>query len=249
MAEKGGVVDVNELRRDYPQTAIDEYEKAINEAKKGNSEKAARRLERALEIAPDFYQAQNNLGVQYKTLGLYRDAEATFEIAHTLNKNASQPLINLGAMYLEEAQQQISSDQAGQVSNEFGAIIDSFHPDEELALATYRKAITVLEKAIALDEFSPSAKYFLATGLYKSSQLINCCKAGLNRAESLLLAALNLDKDYHVVRLMLVNVYMKLARYKDVLTQLTSFLDGSPDSPEAVAVRAMKDQLEKAFQN
>ena len=217
------VVDINELRRDYPDKAVEEYEKALKDVEKGNAKKAVDRLEKAVKLAPDFYQAQNNLGVQYRALGRYRDAERTFEIARDLNRNAAQPLINLGSLYVDEAQKQISSG------------------EEERALATYQKAVASLEEAIVLDAFSASARYFLGTALYKT--------AALEGAETMLIRALELDKEYHAVRLMLVNVYMKQARYNDVLAQLTEFLERSPDDPQSEAVRAMKQQIEKALQN
>ena len=227
--EKGGfegdpkVVDINELRTDYPDKAVEEYEKALKDAEKGNAGKAVDRLEKAVQLAPDFHQAQNNLGVQYKALGRYRDAERTFEIARDLNRNAAQPLINLGSMYVDEAQEQSSSG------------------EEERSRATYQKAVASLEEAIALDSFSAQARYFLGTALYKT--------AALERAETMLMRALELDEEYHVVRLMLVNVYWKQARYNDVLAQLTEFLERSPDDPQSEAVRAMKRQIEKALQN
>ena len=217
------VVDINELRTYYPEKAVEEYEKALKDVEKGNAKKAVDRLEKAVKLAPDFYQAQNNLGVQYKALGRYRDAERTFEIAHDLNRNAAQPRINLGSLYVDEAQKQISSG------------------EEERALATYQKAVVLLEEAIVLDAFSASARYFLGTALYKT--------AALERAETMLMRALELDEQYHVVRLMLVNVYVKQARYNDVLAQLTEFLERNPDGPQSEAVRAMKQQIEKALQN
>ena len=227
--EKGGfegdpkVVDINELRADYPDKAVEEYEKALKDAEKGNAGKAVDRLEKAVQLAPDFHQAQNNLGVQYKALGRYRDAERTFEIARDLNRNAAQPLINLGSMYVDEAQKQSSSG------------------EEERALGTYQKAVASLEEAVALDAFSAQARYFLGTALYKT--------AALERAETMLMRALELDEEYHAVRLMLVNVYVKQARYNDVLAQLTEFLERNPDGPQSEAVRAMKQQIEKALQN
>ena len=227
--EEGGfegdpkVVDVSELRTEYPDKAVAEYEKALKDAEKGNPKKAAGRLEKAVGLAPDFYQAQNNLGVQYKVLRRYRDAERTFEIARDLNRNAAQPLINLGSMYVEEAQELSSGGQ------------------EERALASYQKAVAPLEEAIALDAFSAPARFFLGTALFKT--------VAFERAETMLMQALELDEEYHMVRLMLVNLYMKQARYRDVLAQLTEFLERNPDDPQSESVRAMKQQIEKALQN
>ena len=147
------VVDINELRTDYPKKAVEEYEKAIEDAEKGNSKKAIDRLEKAVKLAPDFYQAQNNLGVQYQQLGRYRDAERTFHLTRELSKSAAQPLVNLGSMYLEEGQAQI-----GAGRNEEGD-------------ATFRKAVVSLEEAITLNAFSALARYFLGSALFKTHRV------------------------------------------------------------------------------
>ena len=215
------IVDVAELRADYPQKAVEEYEKAIEDAEKGNAKKAVDRLEKAVELAPDFYQAQNNLGVQYRQLGRYRDAERIFLIARELNKNAAQPLTNLGSMYLDEGQAQIG---AGK---------------NEEASATFEKAVDLLEQAIQLNAFSAPARYFLGSALFKTTEY--------DRAETMLARALELDDQMHEVRLMLVNVYMKQQRYKEVLDQLGAYIENNQDSPQLEAVKNMKAQIEQAL--
>ena len=215
------VVDINELRADYPKKAVEEYEKAIEDAEKGNSKKAIDRLEKAVKLAPDFYQAQNNLGVQYQQLGRYRDAERTFHLTRELSKSAAQPLVNLGSMYLEEGQAQI-----GAGRNEEGD-------------ATFGKAVVSLEEAITLNAFSAPARYFLGSALFKTT--------AYDRAETMLVRALELDDQMHEVRLMLVNVFMKQQRYQEVLGQLAAYIEDNPDSPQVEAVKNMKEQIEKAL--
>ncbi len=95
-------IDVAALARRYPEEAVDEYEKSLEDAEKGDTERAIERLEKALDLAPDFYQARNNLGIQYQKLGRYEDAETQFRRAHELNRNAAQPLINIGSLWLEQ---------------------------------------------------------------------------------------------------------------------------------------------------
>lgn len=215
------LVDVAELRADYPKKAVEEYEKAIEDAEKGNAKKAVDRLEKAVELAPDFYQAQNNLGVQYQQLGRYLDAERIFLIARELNKNAAQPLTNLGSMYLEEGQAQIGAGKS------------------EEASVTFEKAVDLLEQAIQLNAFSAPARYFLGSALFKTTEY--------DRAETMLARALELDDQMHEVRLMLVNVYMKQQRYKEVLDQLGAYIENYQDSPQLEAVKNMKAQIEKAL--
>jgi len=215
------VVDINELRADYPKKAVEEYEKALEDAEKWNSKKAIDRLEKAVKLAPDFYQAQNNLGVQYQQLGRYRDAERTFQLTRELSKTAAQPLINLGSMYLEEGQAQI-----GAGRNEEGD-------------ATFRKAVGLLEEAVTLNGFSARARYFLGSALFKTN--------AYDRSETMLQRAIELDDQMHEVRLMLVNVFMKQQRYQEVLDQLGAYVENNPDSPQVEAVMNMKGKIEKAL--
>jgi tetratricopeptide (TPR) repeat protein len=72
------VVDVAELNRNYPKKALDEYEAAQEDIRKGNPAKAAERLEAAVALAPDFYSAHNSLGIAYQKLSRYRDGESEF---------------------------------------------------------------------------------------------------------------------------------------------------------------------------
>ena len=46
---------------------------------------------------------------------------------------------------------------------------------------------------------------------------------------------------------MLVNVYMKQQRYKEVLDQLGAYIENYQDSPQLEAVKNMKAQIEKAL--
>src|SRR2546426_8377898 len=78
------VVDVAELNRNYPKKALEEYEAAQEELRKGNPAKAAERLELAVSLAADFYSAHNSLGIAYQKVRRYRDAEKEFNRAREL---------------------------------------------------------------------------------------------------------------------------------------------------------------------
>src|SRR5437867_7308968 len=98
------VVDVAELNRNYPKRALEEYEAAQEESRKGNTSKAAEHLELAVSLAPDFYSAHNGLGIAYQKLQRYRDAEKEFNQARELNARSVDPLVNLGSMFIQEAE-------------------------------------------------------------------------------------------------------------------------------------------------
>ena len=94
------VVDIAALAAKHPDEAVEEYEKSLEDSRKGDTKRAIERLEKALRLAPDFYQARNNLGIQYQQTNRYEDAEREFRQAHSLNRNEAQPLINIGNLWL-----------------------------------------------------------------------------------------------------------------------------------------------------
>src|SRR5687767_7764555 len=100
----GGVVDTSELN--IPRKAREEFEKAEEETRKENIGKAVERLQAALKIAPNFYRAHMALGQAYRRLQRHQDAEDEFEAARTLNPRAFQPLLELGNLYIENADAQ-----------------------------------------------------------------------------------------------------------------------------------------------
>ena len=96
------VVDVAALAAKHPAEAVEEYEKSLEDVQKGDTKRAVERLEKAVRLAPEFFQARNNLGLQYEKQLRYEDAEGQFRQAHALNRNEAQPLINLGNLWLEQ---------------------------------------------------------------------------------------------------------------------------------------------------
>ena len=110
----GNIVDASELLEQYPRKAVDLYKKSISDRKKGRNDKAIENLEQAVKIAPNFYQAQNDLGVLYNKMNRPEDAEKHLVQAHELNRNSTEPLINLASLYLD----QDKPDRAAEVSQE-----------------------------------------------------------------------------------------------------------------------------------
>ena len=65
-------------RAKIPGKAVDEYEKALKESSKGNRGKAVEGLQRAVKLAPDFYEARLNLGIALQESGQRERANAVY---------------------------------------------------------------------------------------------------------------------------------------------------------------------------
>jgi len=221
--EKGGsaVIDLKQLRTRIPGKAVDEYEKALKESPKGDAAKVIERLERALKLAPDFYEARNTLGVQYLRLQKYREAEAAFERARDLNPNAADPLINLGTIYYQEGEMQSDAGRA------------------EEAAGRFQKAVAVLEESIHRNPLSAPAHNYLGAALYKI--------ASYERAESMLNRALQLDERLQQANLTLINVYTRQSRFDEALDKINTYLKKNPDSPQRATLQGIKEKIEKAL--
>jgi Flp pilus assembly protein TadD len=98
----GDVVDVSEFLKRYPKKAVSLFEKGSEALKKNKNNDAVEYLEKAVQLAPAFYEAHNQLGVAYRQAGRFEDAEREFLKAHELNAAGVQPLVNLTTLYLEE---------------------------------------------------------------------------------------------------------------------------------------------------
>ncbi len=94
-----GTISVRELS--IPEAARSEYRRALKELSRRRTEAAIARLEKALEIAPNFVEALNHLGTIYYHKREFARAEGYFRRALELDGNAYEPLVNLGGTLLE----------------------------------------------------------------------------------------------------------------------------------------------------
>jgi tetratricopeptide (TPR) repeat protein len=213
------VVDANQPRTKVPGKAVDEYEKAMKEAAKGNPEKAVEGLQRAVRIAPDFYEAQQSLGIQYTALQRFQEAESTLIRARNLSPNSGAPLINLGALYFKQ----------GQVQSDAGHL--------EEAAAMYAKSVDLLQEAVRKSPLSSAAFGNLGAAFYKIGEY--------ERARISLSRALEIDDNEDNARLVLINVYAKSARYEEALEEIGRFLARNPNAPERASLESIQNQIQK----
>lgn len=207
-------VDAGEQARKYPKRAVEDYDKALDEIKKGNPDKAAKLLFSLLKIAPDFYDAHNTLGTVYQKLRLYNDSEAQYQTARQLNPRAVEPLINLGSLFIEEADLPMKNS-----------------GDSVILLGNAR---TRLEESLKLKP-SSLGYYFLGMAYYKTGSY--------DEAEPSLQRALEMTPHPPGVHLMLANVYMKLQKWPNALEHLDAYLLENPRAADRSEIQNTRTKV------
>jgi tetratricopeptide (TPR) repeat protein len=98
MTPPGDLVSVRDLT--VPTKAAKEFGRYRKALQSGDFHSAASHLEKAIEIAPAFVEAHNNLGVTYISLQEYEKAVARFQKAIELAPDLQEPYVNLGEALL-----------------------------------------------------------------------------------------------------------------------------------------------------
>jgi tetratricopeptide (TPR) repeat protein len=93
------IVDQADFVRKFPKNAVKEYEKGLR-ARVNDPNGAVSHFHKAVEIAPEFYQAHNELGRIYLSRSEFGKAEQEFSTAVRLNQSDSQGHLNLANVYL-----------------------------------------------------------------------------------------------------------------------------------------------------
>jgi tetratricopeptide (TPR) repeat protein len=216
-------VGVRQLQARIPDEARKEYNAALDSFAKGNNELGREHLEKSIELAPDYYEALNKLGVEYLRADQYRKAEILLTRACALNPYDPVPLTNLGILYMHEADSM--------------APVTAGAPAQTAAEPLYKKAVDMFEKALDIIPLNPLANFHLGLALYKTG--------AYERAESLLIQSLKLDGQLFEARLTLVYLYLRQQRYDVALEQITLCLEANPTLGERERVEALKTQIQK----
>lgn len=171
----GGVVSVHQLDPNVPKAARREYERGAKEAEKGAREKAISYFEKAVQLYPKYFQAFNDLGVQYSRLNRFADAETAFVKATELDPHAPFPYLNIGYMRIAQKQYQ-DAVQAFSRATELDSMNWAGHLWLGVALMEtnhYESSRSELETALALGK-SPeasSARLYLANLFIRQGDL------------------------------------------------------------------------------
>jgi tetratricopeptide (TPR) repeat protein len=199
--EDVGVVDISEFAANYPKKILDEYEEAVEDARKGNVLEATARLEAVVKSVPEFYAAHRGLGVLYQRLERYEDAKREYGIARDLNPRSAAPLVSLGGLHIEEA--------------------DASETTDPLAVrGMLNEALESLQQALKLQPSSGYAHYLIGIVYYKTMFY--------EEAEDHLQRAVDAGREMGFARLALANVYIRMLEWDSVVEQLDAYLKSNP---------------------
>jgi tetratricopeptide (TPR) repeat protein len=211
-------VSVDELKRPYPKKAIEDYEKAVEEHRKGNTSKAIELLLSAIKVAPDHYAAHNTLGTVYQKAKRLADAEDAYKRASELRPQFDEPLVNLGGLYVLEAEVRAAE-------------------GPPTVRAILNEARDVLRRALGINR-SAMGYYLLGTVYYRSGVYPEA-------AESLQLA-LQIEPRMPAARLQLGNVYIRGQLWDLAVAQFDAYIAENPNAPDRNAIQETRTKVIRA---
>jgi len=171
-SNRADVVNISEFLERYPKKAVSFFEKGTESLRKNHSADAVKYLRNAVELAPTFYEARNQLGAAYMQAGRLEDAEREFVLAHELNSTAVEPLVNLIAIYLDQDKPEKAVDAGEQAVKTNSRSAPAFF---SLGVALYKaaqldKAETALKRALDLAPKMGKIRLMLANVYLKLRQ-------------------------------------------------------------------------------
>jgi hypothetical protein len=97
---KPGVL--NAALANVPKAAVELYDKGLEFARQGETEKAIEELKKAIDLYPNFGLALNELGVQYLKRGALDSAAEALQKVIALSPEASEPRLNYGIVLVNQ---------------------------------------------------------------------------------------------------------------------------------------------------
>jgi len=94
------MIDVHEYTSRFPKKAVREFDKGLSADAEGKRDDAIRHYQKAVEMAPDFYLAHNNLGTDYQSNSDFPNALKEFERVVQLNQSDAAGYFNLSNIYM-----------------------------------------------------------------------------------------------------------------------------------------------------
>lgn len=154
--------------RAFDPKALREYEKANKLRQKGDFPSAIAHYEKALEIAPDFYPALNNLGAIYLRQKDIPRAEAAFLKSLELSPEDAEAYINLGHVLYDEGKYQaaIQRLEEGLKKSPRSALGHFFLGSAYLKIGQLERAEPDLKLAYSLDPSAMVAARLQLANLY-----------------------------------------------------------------------------------
>ena len=90
----------NQFTQQIPKRARKEYDKGVRSDRDGKPDEALSHYQKAIELAPDFYEARNNLGSDLLSKSQFPEARQQFEKVVTINPSDAAAYFNLANLSL-----------------------------------------------------------------------------------------------------------------------------------------------------
>ncbi len=92
-------VNASDTSKSFPPEVKKEFDAGVKADAQGKVDDAIRHYQKAVDLAPDFYPAHNNLGVRYLSKGDLKSAEGEFTQVIKLHQSDAEAYFNLGNVY------------------------------------------------------------------------------------------------------------------------------------------------------
>jgi tetratricopeptide (TPR) repeat protein len=166
------LVDIREYSAHFPKSALKEFDKGSRADREGNKDDAIRHYQKALQIAPSYYPAHNNLGSDYLSKTDFVAARKEFEAAAQLNPSAAAAYFNLSNVcmlmnQLVDAQRFLGEGLRRQPDSALGQFLEG---SLDLRLNKFSEAESALRRAVQLDPGLPQARLQLVNLLLKQGR-------------------------------------------------------------------------------
>jgi Tfp pilus assembly protein PilF len=161
------LMDVKDYAKDFPKKAVQEFEKGVKSNGDNRKDEAIAHYRKAIEIAPDFQPAHNNLGTLYLGKSDFKSAEEQFREVVRLDQNDAQAYFNLSNVLmltdrLPEAQTDVAAGLQRRPDSAFGNFLQGCLYGRTGKLA---EAESSLQNALRLDAKMPQT-YLQLVNLY-----------------------------------------------------------------------------------
>lgn len=171
---KGGntrLADSAQYTQQIPKSARKEYDQGVRSDKDGKPDEAILHYQKAIELAPEFYEARNNLGSDLMSRSQFPEARLQFEKVVKVNPSDAAAYFNLGNLSLltqqyDQGRRWVEEGLSKQPDSAFGHFLQG---SLDARSGQPKQAEAALRRSLELDPFMSKAHLALVN-LYMQQQ-------------------------------------------------------------------------------